>query len=142
MAARMDIDRELERLANDPTPPVFELGDGMTLRPLTPDDRGPLGEFLTGLSATTRSFYTLDSYDDVQAGWYIDGIGQWGKLILVAVGSTPGGRQWSNSGSTTHQTQNPSGTRTPASNSTKHKPAGSGRSSQTPGTDEDSPTCP
>lgn len=55
-----------------------------TLRPLLSTDAKALADFLSGLSITTRKFYTLDSFDEKTAQQLCADINKYDKLRFVA----------------------------------------------------------
>lgn len=60
-------------------------GERVLYRPLVPDDVARLTTFLESLSAQTRRFWNLSSYDGAMAQEMVDAIGRYDKLRLVAV---------------------------------------------------------
>lgn len=61
----------------------------IVFRPLLASDENELGEFLAALSAETRHFWHLDSYDQAAAQELCAAIGRYDKLRLAAI--TPQG---------------------------------------------------
>jgi len=68
----------------------LENSGDFVLRPLEPNDSEILADFLGGLSAQTREFYTLDGYDFATAKEFCDGINRFDKLRFVLVKESSG----------------------------------------------------
>ncbi|MEV4275136.1 GNAT family N-acetyltransferase [Actinoplanes xinjiangensis] len=75
-------------LAADPSPLTRTItvdGVGLTVRALLPGDERALVAFLAGLSATSRRFWHGDTGHETAAADWIEAIGRYDKLRLVAV---------------------------------------------------------
>ena len=82
----VDLDETLAQIDAQPGPLELLLAWEQTVfRPLASHDQAALTTFLESLSDSTRRFYTLASYDEAQAATLIAAIGQWRKLVCVAV---------------------------------------------------------
>ncbi|MEU4163572.1 GNAT family N-acetyltransferase [Actinoplanes sp. NPDC026670] len=82
---------DIAALAADPSPLARTITvDGVELgvRALLPQDEGALVAFLAGLSGTSRRFWHGDTAHEVAAADWIEAIGRYDKLRLVAVDGT------------------------------------------------------
>ncbi|WP_433789302.1 N-acetyltransferase family protein [Actinoplanes sp. CA-252034] len=75
-------------LAADPSPLTRTItvdGAGLTVRALLPGDGSALVAFLAGLSSTSRRFWHGDTSHEAAAADWIEAIGRYDKVRLVAV---------------------------------------------------------
>jgi len=74
-------------IAENPTLLTYEIvlptSEKATFRPLVHEDVGALGDFLESLSAATRKYYNLPSYDIKMAQEHCDAINKYDKLRFV-----------------------------------------------------------
>ncbi|BEL03392.1 hypothetical protein Q0Z83_015830 [Actinoplanes sichuanensis] len=79
---------DIAALAADPSPLARTItvdGAGLSIRALLPGDGEALVAFLAGLSGTSRRFWHGDTDHEVAAAGWIEAIGRYDKLRLVAV---------------------------------------------------------